>query len=159
LFFNELGDEVGGMIYASIKKDSVTYSQVEHLSFDQWRQNQVLALDYNDNGKNRSSGVRVWDRPSNIPLARQLDLLEQLVANKQNPQKTDSIRKLLADAENNGENSVERMFIGSRNDVAQVQLKDRKGRLRAKLYVDNETDQARLEFYDDKGKVTDIFPK
>ena len=159
LFFNELGDEVGGMIYASIKKDSVTYSQVEHLSFDQWRQNQVLALDYNDNGKNRSSGERVWDRPSNIPLARQLDLLEQLVANKQNPQKTDSIRKLLADAENNGENSVERMFIGSRNDVAQVQLKDRKGRLRAKLYVDNETDQARLEFYDDKGKVTDIFPK
>ena len=120
LFFNELGDEVGGMIYTSL---------------------------------------RIWDRPSNVPMARQLDLLEQLLANKQNPQKTDSIRKILADAESNGENGAERMFIGSRNDVAQVQLKDRKGRLRAKLYVDNETDQAKLEFYDDKGEVTDTFPK
>ena len=38
IFFNELGDEVGGLIYAGIKKDSVNYSAVGHLSFDQWQQ-------------------------------------------------------------------------------------------------------------------------
>jgi len=58
-FFNEVGDEVGGLIYSGIKKDSTAYSQVAHLSFDQWKQNQVVGLDYNDNGKTRYSGLRV----------------------------------------------------------------------------------------------------
>ncbi len=158
LFFNEQGDEVGGLIYGGIKKDSVTYSQVVHLSFDQWKQNQVVGLDYNDNSKSRYAGLRVWDRPVNVPISKQFELLGQLVKNKNNAQKADSIRKILTEAENNGDNGVERMFIGSRNEVAQVQIKDKKGKVRVKLYVDNKTDQAKLEFYNDKGEVTNTFP-
>ena len=47
IFFNDQGDEVGGLIYNGIKKDS-GYSAVGHLSFDQWKQNQVVALQYLD---------------------------------------------------------------------------------------------------------------
>src|SRR5258708_8243155 len=36
LFFNELGDEVGGLIYEGAKQDS-TYRAFGHLSFDQWQ--------------------------------------------------------------------------------------------------------------------------
>jgi len=159
LFFNEAGDEVGGLIYSGIKKDSASYSQVVHLSFDQWKQNQVIGLDYNDNSKNHYAGLRVWDRPLNIPMSRQLDQLEAMVANKKDSHKVDSIRKLLIDAQNRGENGVERMFIGSKDDVAQIQLKDKKGVVKARLYIDNTTNTAKLEFYDEKGEVISSFPK
>src|SRR5471030_1576737 len=132
IFFNEQGDEVGGLIYAGLKKDSSSYSQVMHLSFDQLKQNQVIGLDYNDNGKSRYAGLRVWDRPANIPFSKQLDLLEAMVANKQNSHKTDSLRQLLYDAQNKGENGVERLFIGSKDQVAQIQLKDKNGIVKAK---------------------------
>ena len=159
IFFNEQGDEVGGLIYSGIKKDSTGYSQVLHLSFDQWKQNQVLGLDYNDNGKSRYSGLRVWDRPTNIPMSKQLDLLEAMVANKKNAAKVDSIQKLLIKAQDNGENGVERMFIGSRDEVAQIQLKDKKGVVKARLYIDNKTNAAKLEFYNEKGEVVNSFPQ
>jgi hypothetical protein len=58
IFFNEQGDEVGGLIYNGIKKDS-GYSSLGHLSFDQWKQNQVVALQYLDNGTSRRAGLRV----------------------------------------------------------------------------------------------------
>lgn len=153
IFFNDAGDEVGGLIYAGFKKDSVNYSQVLHLSFDQWKQNQVVGLDYNDNGKNRYAGLRIWDRPANVPMGKQLDLLEAMVNNKQDNRKVDSIRKILIDAQNKGENGVERMFIGSKNEEAQIQLKDKKGNVRAKLYVDNDG-TAKLDFMDAAGKIT-----
>jgi len=159
LFFSEAGDEVGGLIYSGIKKDSTSYSQVVHLSFDQWKQNQVIGLDYNDNGKNRYSGLRVWDRPVNIPMSIQLNQLETMVANKKDSHKVDSIRKLLVDAQNRGENGVERLFIGSKDEVAQIQLKDKKGVVKARLYIDNTTNAAKLEFYGEKGEVINSFPK
>ncbi len=159
LFFNEQGDEVGGLIYAGIKKDSVNYSSVAHLSFDQWKQNQVMALDYNDNSKSRSSGMRIWDRPTNVPMDKQLDLLQAMVANKTDSRKVDSIRKLLIDAQNKGENGVERLFIGRKDRVAQIQLKDKNGLVKAKLFVDNVTNEAKLEFYNEKGEVIGTFPK
>jgi hypothetical protein len=67
IFFNEQGDEVGGLIYNGIKKDS-GYSALGHLSFDQWKQNQVVALQYLDNGTSRRAGLRVWDRPTDVSL-------------------------------------------------------------------------------------------
>ena len=81
IFYNEEGDEVGGLIYNGIPRDyngiprDSGYSAVGHLSFDQWKQNQVVALQYIDNGRTRRSGLRVWDRPTDVSVARQLDLM------------------------------------------------------------------------------------
>jgi len=82
-----------------------------------------------------------------------------MVASKKDSHKVDSIRKLLVDAQNRGDNGVERMFIGSKDEVAQIQLKDKKGVVKAKLYIDNTTNEAKLEFYGEKGEVIGSFPK
>jgi hypothetical protein len=37
--------------------------------------------------------------------------------------------------------------------------KDKNGVVKAKLYVDNTTNEAKLEFYNDKGDVIGTFPK
>lgn len=159
LFFNELGDEVGGLIYAGIKKDSMGgYSAVSHLSFDQWKQNQVLALDYNDNGKNRYKGLRIWDRPANVSFDKKLDLMQAIREAKNNPVRRDSLMNLWRQSAQRGENGIERMFIGSRNEIPQIQLKDKQGKIRIRLMV-NEKDEAKLEFLNEKGEVTAVFPE
>jgi hypothetical protein len=48
---------------------------------------------------------------------------------------------------------MERMFIGSKNEEAQILLKDKKSNVQAKLYVDNDG-TAKLDFMDATGKVT-----
>jgi len=158
IFFNELGDEVGGLIYAGIKKDSTHYSAVGHLSFDQWQQNQVLALDYNDNGKTRYSGLRLWDRPTDVSFDKTLDMMVAMSKAKGDKIKMDSLQKIWNESKARGENGVERMFIGSRNNEAQIQLRDKLGNVRVKLYV-AENGEARLEFLNEKGEVTSVFPK
>lgn len=159
IFFNELGDEVGGLVYAGIKKSDSTYSAVVHLSFDQYRQNQVMALDYNDKNGNRYAGFRLWDRPTNKGFDGILDLIGNIKDAKNDAVRRDSLMKLWNEASARGDNGVERMFIGSKNEVAQIQLKDKKGNVRARLFVDNTTGDAKLEFLDAKGAVQSTFPK
>ncbi len=158
IFFNELGDEVGGIQYAGIRKADGGYSAVGHLSFDQWHQNQVMALDYNDKSRNRYAGMRVWDRPANTSFDNMLDLIKEMKDAKGNQPRLDSLIKLWNEAKDRGENGVERLFIGSRNEVAQILLKDKNGNVRAKLYVDDNGD-AKLEFLNQAGKVISVFPE
>jgi hypothetical protein len=158
LFFNELGDEVGGIQYAGIKKDSSGYSAVGHLSFDQWHQNQVLSLDYNDKSGNRYAGMRIWDRPVTASFDYMLDIVKGLKDAGGNKLIRDSLLGLWNIAKESGENGVERMFIGSKNEVAQILLRDKKGNTRAKFYVDD-NGEAKLEFLNQKGEVTSRFPE
>ena len=48
---NDQGDEVGGPIVDGVPRDSGRRCAVGHLSVDQWKQNQVVALQYLDNGR------------------------------------------------------------------------------------------------------------
>ncbi|MEP7322712.1 MAG: hypothetical protein ABI761_12370 [Saprospiraceae bacterium] len=157
-FFNDLGDEVGGLQYAGIKKDSTGYSAVGHLSFDQWHQNQVMALDYNDHSGNKYVGMRIWDRPTNTTFDHTLDLINEIRLSEGNKPKLDSLYRLWSEAKDRGENGTERLFVGSKNEIAQIQLKDKKGNIRAKLYVD-ESGEAKLEFLNQQGEKIAVFPQ
>ena len=156
IFFNEQGDEVGGLIYAGITKDSGYYA-MEHLSFDQWKQNQVVAMQYIDNGKSKRAGLRVWDRPK-VPLDEIFDRYVAKNAVQKNTAAYDSVMREIKASEARGDNGVERMFIGSQDEVAQIQLRDKKGVVRAKLYVDKDGN-AKLDFMDATGHVTKTFPE
>ena len=154
IFFNEQGDEVGGLIFNGIKKDS-GYSALGHLSFDQWKQNQVVALQYLDNGNSRRAGLRVWDRPTDVPFDKQLD--RSLRLTQATGDEREAIRKEIESARSRGEFGNERLFVGSQDQTAQIQLRDKQGKLRVRLYVDDK-DVARLEFLDETGKVLTSYP-
>jgi hypothetical protein len=151
IFFNDQGDEVGGLLYNGIAKDS-GYSAVEHFSFDQWKQNQVIAMQYLDNGKSRRAGIRVYDRPVNVPLDEIFDRYKARNVMIKNSLAYDSITKEIKASNLRGDNGIERMFVGSQDEVAQIQLKDKQGKVRIKLYVDK-TGEAKILFYDKEGKV------
>ena len=154
IFFNEEGDEVGGLIYNGIKKQS-GYSSVGHLSFDQWKQNQVVALQYLDNGNSRRAGLRVWDRSSDVSFDKQLD--RSLRFMQSTGQERDTVRAEIDAARARGELGTERLFVGSQDGTSHIELRDKQGRVRARLYVDAK-DVARLEFLDTDGKVIAGYP-
>jgi hypothetical protein len=153
IFFNEAGDEVGGLIYEGAARDS-GYRAFGHLSFDQWKQNQVVALQYQDNGRRRSAGLRVWDRPTN-DLERQFALAQRMLETPAGPLR-DSLdaerRRVRSEVEGN-----QRLFLGSDDRVAALELKDGMGRTRVKLSVDS-AGTARLEFLDAEGKTAAVYP-
>ena len=152
IFFNEEGDEVGGLLYNGWHKPDSGYFAIEHLSFDQWKQNQVVALQYIDNGKTRRSGLRVWDRPTNVQMDEIFDRFKARNEAPKNSPAYDSLTKAIQASAQRGDNGVERMFIGSLNEEAQIQLKDKKGNVRAKFYVDKDG-KAKLDFMDERGNV------
>ena len=152
IFYNAEGDEVGGLVYDGAKRDS-TYSAVGHLSFDQWKQNQVVAMTYSDNGKSRMAGIRVWDRPANS-IAEQFDAaLEQM---KATGARRDSLAKVTAAARARVA-GTQRVFVGSADRTAAIELRDTAGVVRARMSV-NPAGVARLEFLDAAGKVTASYP-
>ncbi|MAG70606.1 MAG: hypothetical protein QF463_02830 [Vicinamibacterales bacterium] len=156
IFFNEEGDEVGGLIFNGFPRDDGGHAAIAHLSFDQWKQNQVLALQCNDNGRTRGAGLNVWDRPTDVGMSGQLERnLRMLSASDE---ERAALRDEAAAARERGEYGVQRLFVGSRDQAAQVQLHDTAGRLRAQLYVDA-NDVPRLEFLDESGTVVAAYPE
>lgn len=154
IFVNEVGDEVGGLIYEGAPRDS-TYRAFGHLSFDQWQQNQVVAVQYQDNGTSRSAGVRVWDRPVDAPLERQFSLAERMLATPAGPLRDSLDReRRLARAEVQG---TARLFLGSEDRVAKLELRDPQGRVRVRLYVDS-LGSAHLAFLDAQGRTSATYP-
>ncbi len=68
IFFNGKGEEVGGLIYGA-RQTADGYAAGAHLSFDQFRSDQVVYLDYQDNGTTlKAAGLYVVDRDRNDPL-------------------------------------------------------------------------------------------
>jgi hypothetical protein len=134
IFFNEVGDEVGGLIYEGHQQDS-SYQAFGHLSFDQWKQNQVVAVQYQDNGEARGAGLRVWDRPTEVPLEAQFALAAEMLAAP-----AGRVRDSLNAARLQVREQVQgtpRLFVGSQNRKALLELRDTEGRVRIEMAVDS----------------------
>lgn len=155
IFFNQEGDEMGGLVFNSFKQPNGRIAGIGHLSFDRYGDNQVLSLEYNENTAGVRSGLTFYDRPADGSFKSNLDLIDE--ARTASPERLAEIKRVIAAMKSNGDLGVERVFLGSRNRDAQFVLKDSKGRVRARLIVDS-SDEARLEFLDAAGNVTAHFP-
>ncbi len=153
IFFNEEGDEVGGLVFNGIPKED-GYWAGGHLSFDQWRQNQVVAIQYLDNGQTRRAGLRVWDRPSDLFFGDFLDLGLRRMESEDEAERERLRAEMATMREKIG---VERLFVGSRDQVAQVEMRDEAGQPRLRLLVDEAG--PRLEFLDAAGAPVLTLPE
>ncbi len=155
IFFNESGDEVGGMTWAGLKTAD-GYQAGEHLSFDHWKQDEVVTLDYSDDGKRHRAGLAITDRPRDFPLT---ELIPKLQAMRAATGATrDSLQREMQGLASQGKFGAQRVFIGSDNETAIVRLRDRQGKERIRMFVDT-ANVARLEFLDAQGSVIAKFPQ
>jgi hypothetical protein len=153
LFYNEKGDESGAILYGGALKDGKP-SAGAGLYFDQFDQDQVVGLSYNESNGTRYAGLSVWDRPENLST---LELLKRMDAIRRMPEgaeKAAAQKRLREDAA-----VAQRVFVGKGRDrQAGVFLSDAKGKTRIRMQVDADGNP-KLEFLDGEGKVVYRLPE
>jgi hypothetical protein len=149
IFFDGRGWEVGGLTY-STRQTEKGYGASGHFAFDQFRNDQVVYLNYQDNGTRKSAGLYVVDRARSPRIDEILAMREQ--AQKATPEE----KKVLEDKMRGA--SAQRIFVGSEEENAMVRLRDRAGRDRIRMSVSPQG-VAQLEFLDEAGKVVERLPK
>jgi hypothetical protein len=146
IFFDGKGWEVGGLTYSTTTGDGGQRANA-HFSFDQYHNDQVVYLNYEDNGSTiKRAGLYVVDRARTPTLDEIIRIRGELAtaSDAQRPALEAQLRNI----------SAQRIFVGSDNDTAMVRLRDRSGRDRIRMTVDSEG-VARLEFLDAAGTVMD----
>lgn len=150
LFFNHLGDEMGGLVFG----ENGDVGHFGSLTFDKVRNDQTIGFRYleSDNGRYHA-GLEVWqqpDIPAPVMAARYeaADTISDPVAREA------AIQALLDD----NALTTRRLFLGKlRNDATMLELLDIKGRPRIRLSVQPDG-PARLEFLDEQGEVVYSVP-
>jgi hypothetical protein len=153
IFFNDEGDEVGGLTYTGRERDGVRRADAG-LMFDQLKQDQTIGISYSEQNGRRTAGFHVWDRPD----TRLSELIEKLnTANKITDQGERA--KALAAIRATAEPGPRRVFVGKNADrAAVVSLADAQGRPRLLLTVDP-AGNPRIEFLDEAGKTVARVPE
>jgi len=153
LFFNEKGDECGGLSFNGNQKDGSADAGAL-LAFDRFRQDQTVAIQYGESNGQYSAGLRVWDRPD-TSLGDVVDKLQVIQKMPDGADKTDAMQRL---RQTSGAGVAQRVFVGkNREKAALLSLSDPQGHPRVQLIVDAQGD-ARLEFLDEKGAVVQSLP-
>ena len=151
IFYNEEGTESGGLISSGRRLPDGTYYQAVGLTFDQFDQDQVVALQHNDEDGRLYSALSIWDRPrlsldTLHALRRAIDSMPEGAA------KTEALRQW-RERQGGMEYSAPRFFAGrTRSRASVVNLYDPAGRPRLRLSVDS-LGAARIEFLNDSGRV------
>ena len=128
IFFNDEETESGGLAFDGKRENGVINAGAQ-LSFDQYEQDQVLYLTYDDESGKRTMGLNVVDRPDTSggrapgPIG-----------------------------------FAPRVFVGRDAERAAIlQLADPFGRTRLRMSVDS-SGAARIEFLDGRGRVVQQIP-
>jgi hypothetical protein len=157
IFFNDEGTENGGLTFTGKREADGTYRASSGFSFDQFNQDQVVYLQYNDNNGRRNMGLTVADRidADIYDLVMERDSIEK--ANPPGAARNAALAKW-AQPRNGVPIVAPRVYVG--RDVSKaaiVNLSDRNGKSRLRLMVDS-LGTPSLEFLDAAGKVTSRLP-
>ena len=150
IFFNHLGDEMGGFIFG----ENGGKGHFGSLTWDKVRNDQAVGFRYleSDDGK-YMTGLEIWQQPD-VPS-------DVVAANWEATKKIadEAARKAAQQALRETEGMRPRLFLGKyRNDAAVLQMSDTKGRPRLRMQVAPDG-APRLEFLDEAGKVLYSLPE
>ena len=152
LFFNEEGDEVGGLTFTGREVNGVRQANAG-LMFDQFKQDQTIGFSYSEGGGRRSAGFQVWDRSD----TRLGELIEKLNAANKIEDRAER-DKAIAAVRAAAPPGPRRVFVGKNGErAATVSLADANGKPRLTLTVDA-AGNPRIEFLDEAGKVVSKLP-
>ena len=72
LFVNDEGSEMGGLIFSGLKEKDGTIQNHGHLSFDQYEQDQIFAIDSGREDQEKFSAIRIGER-GDYPIQQAYD--------------------------------------------------------------------------------------
>ena len=149
IFFNHLGDEMGGFIFG----ENGGNGHFGSLTWDKVRNDQAVGFRYlESNDGTYQTGLEIWQQP-NVPSDVAASNWE---ATKKIPD--EAARKAAQQALRESEGTHPRLFLGKRwNNAAVLQMSDTKGRPRIRMQVAPDG-SPKLEFLDEAGKVVASLP-
>ncbi|MCG3418366.1 hypothetical protein [Oceanobacillus jordanicus] len=151
MFYNQNEDECGGLIYGNGKDENDNETVSASLTFDQFKQDQVVQMRYVEENEERHYGFSIFDR-SSTPLPELIKEYENIQTGDNN---TDDQQEKLAEL---FKGNAERAFMGkNKNGDVTVHLNDKSGKQRIRMVID-EHDVPKLEFLDAQGEVTYKLP-
>jgi hypothetical protein len=158
IFFNDEGTENGGLTFTGKREPDGTFRATSHFAFDQFDQDQVLYLNYNDNNGQRRLGLTIADR-ANVPIYDWVLKRDSINKLPDSAARGEALRKLTEPPRPGEPLFAPRVYVG--RDVSKnalVTLADRLGKTRLRMVVDS-LGSARLEFLDADGRVTYSLPE
>lgn len=145
IFYNSEGDEDGGLVFDG-RRDADGISAGAGLMFDQYKQDQTIGMQYQEQNGQRMADFLVWDHPD-----IQTELSERSSAVKK---MLDGPEKRAAQRELRKAWGSTRVFLGKSPDkTAMLSLADTDGNPRVRIQADKKG-IARIEFLDAQGNVT-----
>lgn len=150
IFFNHLGDEMGGLIFG----DNGGKGHFGSFTFDKVRNDQTMGFRYleSDDGTYQS-GLEMWQQP-NIPSDVMMAKYEAASKIADEAKRKAAIQALV----DNNELTTNRLFFGKRRDNSMMLLmSDIKGRPRIRMQVAPDG-TPKLDFLDEAGKVIYSLP-
>jgi hypothetical protein len=147
IFYNDERTEAGGLIFSGKMVDGKPVATAS-LTFDQYEQDQTLALQYVDSNGTRRAGLALADYSTTMTSREWSEKLDALGKMPDGPEKTQERQRLREFRPRY------RMYIGRSRDngASLVQLNDGEGRPRLQMIVET-NGAARIEFLDQNGKV------
>ena len=143
LFYNDKGDESGGLLFTSSSAAPGKYVAGNLLTFDKYGGDQVLGLRYEEADGRRVAGFNVWDQPDVSPAEQRKNF--EAARNLPQGMERDELRQQAV--------ANQRVFIGrSADKTANLTLADANGRTRIRISV-AASGEAKIEFLDRDGKV------
>ena len=161
LFMNDEGTENGGLIFGGYEgKDGVPHAW-GHLSFDEYEQDQTMSLDTQQDGADRSAGIRILDNGSARITPEVLAAFGKVkTMPRDTPEQVAAVKKAMAELM--VKYPIEehpRAYLGRDSDKASsLRLADAGGHNRIILKV-GEDGTPEMEFLDASGKVVERWPK
>jgi len=150
IFFNHLGDEMGGLIFG----DNGGNGHFGSLTWDKVKGDQTIGFRHleSDNGTYQT-GLEMWQQP-NIPVDVINEKLEAVNKIADETAKKAAIQAMI----DKNELARNRLFLGKRRDNSTVLImSDIKGKPRIQLFVGADG-EPKLEFLDVSGKVIQTLP-
>jgi hypothetical protein len=154
IFFNNQGDECGGLVYQAKVKEGKTISGMS-FTMDNYKDDQVLQIlndEYYAEGKTFiERGISINQFPEGTNIDDRNKKLEELKAIKDDKERKSKTRELLQK-----EGSVNRLFIGrTKGNSSGLFLSGPDGKPKMMIYVD-EKGNPKIQTFNEKGEIKDI---
>jgi hypothetical protein len=151
IFFNDEGDECGGLVYAGSTKDGKVSSGMS-FTMDQYHDDQVIQIlndeEFENGAANVQRGISINEYPVGSNIITRNDKIEELQKIADAKEREQKIQDLW-----DKEGSKRRLFIGrSRGNSSGLFLYDKNGKPKMKIYVD-EKGNPKIETIGEKGEV------
>lgn len=156
IFFNDEGTENGGLTFHGHRRPDGTFAAGNHLSFDQFNQDQVVVLDYSDDNGERRMGLTINDR-ADVDIFDLVAERDSIMKMPEGPEQQRALEEWAAPRDG-VPLAARRVYVGrDESKAAVVDLADPMGNTRIRMRVDS-LGTPSLEFLDADGRVTAKLP-